>query len=106
MTTLVSQNPEASCKKTLNETVESPKRISNCLGWNGLWGNIVVEDVESDGETDYVSEDISEAAKSRSLEAMSWDSITNFLDGIVREVEFVSIGIYEGRVLVLRQGGK
>jgi hypothetical protein len=109
MPTFVSQDPQTSSEKALDEAVECPKRIPNELVGDCFWGDIVVEDIEGYGKAEHVSEDIAKPPKTGPLEAVGWDGISNVLDGEVWQFEFVSITVDErsalGFFFASREGG-
>jgi hypothetical protein len=93
MPTFVSQDPQTCSKKTLDEAVKSPEGIANGFAGNSFGSNIVMEDIEGNGEAKHVSEDIAKPLQTGSLEAVGWDGISNVLDGEIWQLESVAIAI-------------
>jgi hypothetical protein len=59
MTTFVSQNPESSAKETLQEGVDTPQSTAGIHVRDVFWRSIGVSQVESRGQQQHVTEDIS-----------------------------------------------
>jgi len=58
VTTLVGKNPNTGTEETLEKGVERPKTSSEREVWNCLWGDVVVEDVEGEGQAGNISGDV------------------------------------------------
>ena len=58
-----------------------------------------MKEEEGGGEEYQVSGDIVQPSCSRALEAVCWDGISNLLDGEVWQLEFVTIGVQQLRVV-------
>lgn len=80
MATFVSQNPDTSCKETLNKSVQSPQSNASSFRRDVLWSSVCVEDVESDCQADNITSYIVQASHGRSFVAMLWDCISNIID--------------------------
>ena len=104
VTTLVGKNPDTGTEKTLENGVECPETSSEGHVWNSLGGDIVVEDVEGDGQACNVSGDVVETGSGRALEAVCRNGISYLLDGVVWNLEFVAVAINQSSTLVLEKG--
>lgn len=93
VTALVSQNPDTGTEQTLHDGVKSPQHDSCRLVRDGLRGHVVVEDIEDGREPEDIPEDIIQAGESFALIAMGGNGITDLLDGIIRDLELVAIGV-------------
>lgn len=101
VTTLVGDNPKTSTEQTLENGVESPEASSDRGRRNVLGSNKVVCEEEGSSDADNVASDVVEASGSRTLEAVSRDSFTDLLDGVVGDLELVAVGVDQGTALVL-----
>lgn len=93
VTALVCHDPETGSKQTLHDGVKSPYYGTNCCGWNVLGSNIFVAEEESDSEAGNISKDIAQASEARSLVAVFGNGISNIVHTVVRELEFVAVGV-------------
>ena len=57
---------------------------------------------EGGSDADNVAGNVVETGGSRALEAVSRDSVTNLLDGVVGDLELVAVCVDQGTTLVLR----
>ncbi|KAK5635523.1 hypothetical protein RRF57_011235 [Xylaria bambusicola] len=87
---LVSQNPHTGAEQTLDKCVEGPEQGPHGRRGDVLWGHVVVEEVEGGTQTHNVAGNIVEARGGGSLIAVLGDGITNILDGVVGDFEFVA----------------
>jgi hypothetical protein len=101
VTTLVCNNPKTGTEQALEDGVEGPETSSNGGGGNVLGSNKVVSKSESGSEADNVAGNVVETGGSGALEAVSRDSITDLLDGVVGDLELVAVGIDQRTVLAL-----
>ena len=95
MTTFVSEDPETSTKKALNDTVNSPKSCANWSRRNVFWSNEFVEQNEGNGQTGNVPSNITQPSQTRSLEAVLRDCISNIVNRVVGQLKLVSVCINE-----------
>lgn len=107
VTTLMSQNPDTSSEQALNEGIEKVCDESQFLGRN-QW-DVLVSEVESGSNVDEIADNVGHGPDVGSLKAVSWDSITDLLDGEIWDLELVSVGV-EKRLsdwlrLIVREGG-
>jgi hypothetical protein len=93
VTTLVGKNPQTGTHKTLDDGVESPKSPTSAVRGDVLGSNELVEEVESADKSDDVTGDVVEASGSRTLEAVLGDRIADIVDGVVGDLELVSISV-------------
>lgn len=93
MTALVCQNPNTSTDQTLNDGVKSPQDDAHRHGWHRLGGYIVVEDIEDGRKDGEVLEDIVQTLDGRALVAVGRDGIPDLLDGVIGNLELVTIGV-------------
>jgi hypothetical protein len=102
VTTLVSNDPQTGTEQALEDGVEGPETSSNGGGGNVLGSNKVVGEGESGSEADNVAGNVVETGGSRALEAVSRDSITDLLDGVVGDLELVAVSVDQRTVLALQ----
>ena len=93
VTALVGKDPETSTEKTLEHGVSSPEHGAQRQRRNSLWGNVVVEDVEGGGKQGQVAGNVSQTTGSGALKAVLGNCIAELLDGIVGNLELVSVGV-------------
>lgn len=103
VTALVGQNPDTSSDQTLDDGVKGPQSNASWERGNGLRRDIVVEDIENGSQHGYITEHIVQAGESLPLVAVSGDGVTDLLDGVVGDLELISIGV-QHLALVLRLG--
>lgn len=87
------QDPDTSAGEALHEGIQTPKRESGRGRGHILGCHIGVEDVESSGKLDDVAEDVVQTLGRGPLEAVLRDSITDVLDGVVGNLEFIAVRI-------------
>ena len=102
---LVGQHPHSGADKTLHNGVQGPKGHAGRQEGHGLRGDIVVEEVENRGQDSDVPEDIVQTSGSGAVEAVSGNGIADLLDGIVWDLELVSVGVQHLAGLLLRSHG-
>jgi hypothetical protein len=99
---LVGQNPHAGADETLHDGVQGPEGHAGRHEGDSLGGDIVVEEVEDGSQHGHVTEDIVQTGGGRAVEAVSGNGIANLLDGVVWDLELVTIGIEHLAALLLR----
>lgn len=95
VTTLVSKNPETGTKQTLNDSVNSPQSSAKWGRRYIFWCKVLVEEEESGSQTSNIASYVSQTLNTRSLVAVLGDSISNVVDSVIWDLEFVSIGVEE-----------
>lgn len=95
MTAFVGKNPDTGGDHALDDGVRSPESKASGIRGDVLGRDKVVPDGEDGSEVQDVASNICQRLDSGAFEAVSRDSITNLLDGIVGDLEFVSILIDE-----------
>lgn len=93
VTALVSQNPDTGTEETLENGVQPPQSKPQRVGRHVLGGHKVLEDIEDGGEGDHIPDHIGQTSDGGALEAVSRDSITDLLDGVVGDLKLVAIGV-------------
>lgn len=109
VTALVGQDPDTGADETLDDGIQGPQNNASGHEGNSLRGDIVVEKVEDGGQDGHIAEDIVQAGHGGAVEAVSWNGITNLLDGEVGDLELVAIGVQHlgpDDLLVRGQGGQ
>lgn len=101
MSTLVSQNPNPGSEQALDNSVESPQRDTCRVRRDRLRGDIVVEDVENGGKDRDIPEDVVQAGHSGALEAVGGNGISDILDGVIGDLELVSVGVEHLAIVLL-----
>lgn len=101
MATLVGNDPEAGSEQTLQDRVQSPETSPHRLRGDVLWRDEGVGEVECGGKECNVAGNVCHALESRTLEAVSGNGIANLLDGVVGDLELVSVCIEKDTSLVL-----
>jgi hypothetical protein len=108
VTALVCKNPETSAKEALDYSIYSPQRSSNWCRRDAFRGNELVEQVENDSKAGDIPSNIAQPSQSRPLEAVLGNCISNIVDSVVWNLEFVAVGINEfAKTMFLRfvEGG-
>lgn len=93
VTTLVSQNPDTGTEETLKNSVQAPQGKPERVRRHVFGGHKVLKDIEDGGDDDNIPGHIGQTLDGGALEAVSRDSITNLLDGVVGDFELVAIGV-------------
>ena len=93
MSALMSQDPEARTDHSLYDGVDSPQDTTDRCRGDILGRQEGMEEVEDGCEGYEVSGDIVKATSSGTFEAMGGDGVADLLDGEVRDLELVAIGI-------------
>lgn len=102
--TLVSNNPKTSAEETLEDGVDGPETSTGGSGGDVLGSHKVVPDAEGGSKEDNVAKDVSVSLESRALEAVLGDGIVDVLDGEVRDLELVAVGVEHNTILGLGLG--
>lgn len=106
MTALMGEDPETGAKKPLDECVSGPQSSPSRRRGNGLWGHVVVENVEGGSKRSNVASDISQSLGARALEAVLGNSITDLLDRVIWDLELVAVGVKKATADVLHGLGR
>ena len=106
VTTLVSQNPDTGSNHTLDNSVQGPQGDASGHERNGLGSDIVVEEVKDGAQNGKVTENIVQAGDGGPVEAVRGDGIANLLDGEIRDLELVAVGVNHLGVLLDIHGGQ
>lgn len=105
VTALVGEDPDAGAEEALEHGVQRPKTSAGGRRGDVLGGHIVVEDVKRRGEAEQVAGDVQVALEGGPLEAVGGDGVADILDGEVRGLEGVAVGVEEdAEVLALDDG--
>lgn len=106
VTALVSQNPDAGAEKTLYDGVQGPEGHAGWHEGDRLGGDIVVEEIKDGGKDGQIPEDIVQTCGGGAVEAVSGNGIADLLDGVVWDLELVTVGIDHLADLLLRSHGR
>ena len=93
VTAFVCQNPEACTKESLHEAINCPQGNSHRQRGNGFWRYIVVEEVEDGGNRSGITSNVSKTSKTGAFETVSWNGVSDLVDGVIGDFEFVSVRI-------------
>src|SRR5699024_4795846 len=86
-------DPDTGTKETLDDGVQTPQCNPSWREGHSLGGYKVVKEVEDGCKGHHIRGHIGQASDSGTLEAMGWDGIPNLLDGEVRDLELVPVGV-------------
>lgn len=90
---LVGKDPQASAEQALEECVQAPESKACRVRGDVLGCHEVVKKIEGGGEAGAVTENVPQAQEAVTLETVLGDGVTELLDGIVRDLEGVAIGV-------------
>lgn len=93
MSTLVCQDPEPGTEQSLYKGIDCPKNTPDRRGRHIFGGQECVEEVEGGCQRYDISSNVSKPSHSGAFEAMSWDGVSNLLDGKVGQLEFIAVGV-------------
>lgn len=100
VTTLVGQNPQTSTKKTLDNGVCGP----SCESQVGVWQrrNVSVCNISNSEHGGHVLENVPERLSKTALIAVCWNGRQDVLDGVIRGLKLVTVGVDGGQFLSQR----
>jgi hypothetical protein len=102
--TLVSDDPKTGAEETLENGVDGPETSAGGGAGDVLGGHVVVPDAEGGGKENNVAKDISVSLEGGTLEAVLGDGIVDFLDGEIRDLELVAVGVKHNTIFGLGLG--